>query len=374
MKNTINNYKEQMISLKQTLMEKKNNIKDSTATKYVNIIQTLANKCEAFKTSQGEKVFDYNKLADVEKVMSVINAPSLRTGEPLSNQTKKAQLIALNEVLKLVNEKKYSKKIEYYKSFIGGFDTIILTEYKKNIPSKKQEENWSDLDELQSKLFPAITNDMKEIIDKKTQIKSGKHQSLLNEYLAALLYSGKYIPPRRISDFVKMERITATQFNTLLKNDELKNNNYLVLTPKRGLFSFGEYKTDTKYRVQIVQIPSELKEILKQVLEVSKDNKRLFVQPDKATESLTAGGLGKTFKRVMSKYVDKLINSQMIRSIYITSMFKDKSTGQKEAIAALMGTSLATANTVYSKHMKGLFTEPITEVLSPELFSESDDE
>ena len=82
----------------------------------------------------------------------------------------------------------------------------------------------------------------------------------------------------------------------------------------------------------------------------------------------------------MKKYVGKHIDSQILRSIYVSHHFPDKSTADREKIATLMGTSYQTAMKVYNKHMSMKDkvqtdddVKDVSELLTPELITDEDD-
>jgi len=122
------------------------------------------------------------------------------------------------------------------------------------------------------------------------------------------------------------------------QENQTKNFYYLVK------FSFNRFKTAKTYKQQIVDVPSELNEIIKLYLKHKKgDTNKLLVNvkgiPFKSSTDITIR---------LNKIFDKKVSSSMLRKVFLTSKYGSIINELGEDTTN-MGTSVGTALNNYIK-------------------------
>jgi hypothetical protein len=128
--------------------------------------------------------------------------------------------------------------------------------------------------------------------------------------------------------------------------------NYLDISEWKWIFN--NYKTEKTYKQKVVDIPEDLKDILKVYLKFHPDAKELKKKsPEKASHFLMkSDGTGVTtstdMTRMLNKIFGKKIGCSMLRSIFLTDKYGKMAEEMKDDTSA-MGTSVDTALNNYIK-------------------------
>ena len=123
----------------------------------------------------------------------------------------------------------------------------------------------------------------------------------LQNYIILCLLGGKYIPPRRLKDFIDFK----------IKNVNKKVDNFMY---GNRLF-FNSYKTSKTYGLQSVEIPKELKNILMKWVKVNPTEYLLF---DIDFNKLNNVKLNQR----LNKLFNKQISVNQLRKYYLSSKYQ----------------------------------------------------
>jgi integrase len=136
------------------------------------------------------------------------------------------------------------------------------------------------------------------------------------------------------------------------KAPEDTDHNYLDISEWKWIFN--NYKTEKTYKQKVVDIPEDLKDILKVYLKFHPDAKELKKKVlDKPSHFLMkADGTGITtstdMTRMLNKIFGKKVGCSMLRSIFLTDKYGKMAEEMKDDTSA-MGTSVDTALNNYIK-------------------------
>ena len=255
--------------------------------------------------------------------------------EGLNPNTKRTYIIAIVSSLRDRPEAKYKKLYDkFYKMLLK-----INAELKNNTTkSEKQKENWISQEEVIKKY-----NELAEVIAEikgRRRISEEKYTQLLNAVVLGLYCLQ---PPRRNKDYTNCFVVKKVPGDT--------ERNYLDI--KEWEWVFNNYKTKKTYKQVKLDVPDELKDLLKVYLQYhpfAKEMKKksfdpvplLMTQDGKVIDTSTE------MTRMLNKIFGKKIGSSLLRNIFLTDKYKDTKE-ELEEDAKAMGTSSSTANTNYIK-------------------------
>lgn len=325
--------------------------KPSSIKAYMSNMKTLCNKLNLPVLKTG--VFDFNKLSNTKLLL---NNDWFKN---LGDNTKKNYMNGLIVCLDVVDKDLYSKPITILQEEVAKLKNEILKNYKSNKLNEKQKKDWISMKNIQDKLIPYCESSVKDILGKRFKHYRTENQIKLNSYLVSLLYSGKYIPIRRL-ELNSLKVITKKIYDNMTEKDD----NYLIINVKKPFVSFNRYKTDKQYGETIVNIPDELASKIKLVLKSSANNQILFCNPVNISECIKQDKLGVLITETFKNCLDKHITLDTLRSIYTTESYDtNKSLEDREKLARQMGTSVNTQMICYNKYVE---KEELCDLLSEE--------
>jgi hypothetical protein len=124
-----------------------------------------------------------------------------------------------------------------------------------------------------------------------------------------------------------------------------KDKNYLVLVSRnKKYFSLGSYKTEDKYGVHIIEIPSIINTVINKFLQ---HNDSGYFLTNTQRNVLSDNALTKFLNKVFAA-TGKKISSTMIRHMYLSEKY-DARNGEMEADSKAMMHSVGTQQNVYVK-------------------------
>ena len=250
--------------------------------------------------------------------------------------TRKNYLAAI--IVALTTDKdKYAAALVEYREYLA----IIVEEYNKQMKSQtktqKQEENWVSMDELKE-IVAGYKKEIRKLDLVNKEIWSNKEFNLYQMYLVGLLYTE--LPPVRL-DYSNMLLISEPDYKKLKEKDK----NYLVLVSRnRKYFSLGSYKTEDKYGVHIIEIPSIINSVINKFLQ---HNTSGYFLVNTQRNVLTDNGLTKLLNKIFAA-TGKKISSTMIRHIYLSEKYDARQT-EMETDAKAMLHSVGTQQNIYVK-------------------------
>ena len=267
--------------------------------------------------NDNKPIKNVNYLYDINNIKSKI--------EDFKPNTRRSYIISIVSILKCLtipDKKPIKKLIKLFNDY-----SKIMDEYNTNLKDQ------TTITEGTQILTPEeIENVYKEVKEKALNKKSSKQQQ--QDYLILSLYT--LTPPRRNKDYIYMK---------VIKNyrDELS---YEYNYYDGSKFYFNNYKTNKKYKQQIVDVPNELQTIINNYIKDQKINDNDFLLTNNNNEDLT------THTNIMTNILNRIfkskVGSSMLRRSFLTNKYGDNNE-QLKADAANMGTSTQTANSNYIK-------------------------
>lgn len=157
----------------------------------------------------------------------------------------------------------------------------------KNEMNEKQKMNWVEYSDI-VKLHETIKN------------KNNNSNTYSNDFLILSLVGGIYIPPRRLLDWTELKH----------KNFNVNTDNYIDFNNSSLVFNI--YKTFKKYGKQIIPIPNELLQLLK---DISNHTKGDYIITNVNGDKMSPTVLN---MKINSLFNDKKVGCNGIRHSYIS--------------------------------------------------------
>ncbi len=148
------------------------------------------------------------------------------------------------------------------------------------------------------------------------------------------------------NDLAGMKISNKRDFNKLTTEDKEKNN-YLVLerNGKKMFFCMNDYKTSRKYSEKCIELPAELRKVMRFYLQFTQ-NDYLLTRND--GEPMTRNAISQALSKTFIKRLGRSVSTNLIRKIYLSEKYsavKDEMAKDAE----VMGHSVATQQKIYVK-------------------------
>lgn len=258
----------------EKLKRERPNLSASSLKTYVSILYNLKKKLDG---DDSLKFFDED-----DKILE-----SLASKEP---QTRKTTLSAL-----------------FVLTGKSSYNDLMLQDcrhtneiYKEQKKSKKQEEGWMTIKEIQT-IYDEMFTTVTAMFQKKLL---ANYQTIIHFILLGCLGAGcSGLPPRRSLDYTEMK----------VKGYDVHKDNYY----KNGVFYFNIYKTSKTYGQQTLDVKSlapEFNKILKKWVTVNPTDYLLFSSVEKKLEP-------SQITRMISNMLGKNISTDLLRHIYLTEKY-----------------------------------------------------
>jgi len=212
--------------------------------------------------------------------------------------------------------------------------------------TEKVKENWVEQSAVQDKLKECLG--VIEEISGKTKLNLTDYNRLLNATILSL-----YVlqPPRRNKDYTDMFIVRGVPEST--------DKNYLDIDGKTWRWIFNNYKTQKKYKQQIVDVPDDLKTVLEVYIKFhpqSKLLKKKTLRNDATLEPVQflvhyddkPINTSTEMTRLLNRIFGKKVGVSMLRASYLTDKYGDKIKDLDDTTLA-MGTSVDVAMNNYIK-------------------------
>jgi hypothetical protein len=308
-------------------------IKDSSVTMYCCNIKKLSKFM-----NDGEIVEGIEWLKDFEKVKKKLNG----------------------EDLQYTSIRNYMNSAMIYLHCYGEHDLIkIYTDYRDELNHKYEESNasgtWSDkqgknvvsMDELK-KLIQEIGEEIKF-----RKLKEKGILGQINTYDRSLIQlymilSVHIILPMR-NDLAMMKVIKKQKYNGLT-DEQKKLNNYLVVERSNMFFVLNDYKTAKVYKEKIIELPQELRRLMRFYLQLLPTTEYLLTKND--GDPISKNGLSQLLIKATKKRLNKSISTCMLRKIYLSEKYSGIK-NEMEKDSHNMAHSMGTAMNIYVKKEAG---------------------
>ncbi len=310
----------------QDIIDKSRNIKPNSLNAYMISLHKIHEKLDT--DAEFDSIDKWLVGKNIEKIINILSDMKITT--------RKNYLAAV--IVALTTDKdKYADALVEYRAYLA----IIVEEYNKQMKSQsksdKQEENWVSMDELKE-IVSGYKKEIRKLDLANKDLWSNKEFNLYQMYLVGLLYTE--LPPVRL-DYSNMLLISETDYKKLKEKDK----NYLVLVSRnKKYFSLGSYKTEDKYGVHIIEIPSIINSVINKFLQHNTSGDFLV---NTQRNVLTDNGLTKLLNKIFAA-TGKKISSTMIRHIYLSEKYEARNDDMEKDAAAMLH-SVGTQQNIYVK-------------------------
>lgn len=261
------------------IKEKRPKLSNSSIKTYTSTLNNLYKKIYDDEELDINKIVD--KLSNTDKVIKYI-----KDVKPTVRKSILSALVVISESPK-------------YRELMLEDITSYNKEEAKQTKTDKQNDNWVDKDEMDALLD--IYGEMAKFLYKKKSLTSKEQQSL-QDYIILVLYSGKYIPPRRSKDYVDFK----------IKNIDKETDNYI----DGNKLIFNSYKTAKTYGQQEVKIDRKLKSILSKWI---KNNDTEYLLFDGNNNKLSNVKLNQR----LNKLFNKKAGVNQMRKTFLSDKYSD---------------------------------------------------
>lgn len=311
-------------------------IKPSTIKMYIANIKKLSKLMNDGKEEGG-----INWLKNMDKVKDKLKEKKTN-GKELHFSSIRNYMNSAIMYLYAMNEKGSTDDlIEEYSKYRDQLNKQYDDSVAGGTYSSNQEKNVITMEELH-KVITDIGTELKAMKLKKVDKLNTRQRSLLQIYLILNVHS---IMPFR-NDLGGMKISSKRAFNKLTTEDKEKNN-YLVLerNGKQMFFCMNDYKTSRKYSEKCIELPAELRKVMRFYLQFTQ-NDYLLTRND--GEPMTRNAISQALSKTFIKRLGKSVSTNLIRKIYLSEKYsavKDEMAKDAE----VMGHSVATQQKIYVK-------------------------
>ena len=309
-------------NIMEDIKESRPNLKENTIKQYMTNLKKL------------KTIFDtdnYDFLDEPDNVMDKISH--------LHYTSQRNHLNAIIVLLMALNStEEYDELIETYSKKRDELNDKYSEDQKSGVISDKQSKNFSTTDEIYE-MINKMADELKPI--KKKENLNSKELALLQVFTIFNIYVR--LPMR--NDVAGMEVINKRVYNKLNEEDK-KSKNFLVLEKNNMYFVLNKYKTSKKYEELKIDIPKDLKKLLRYFIKV---NGMGVLFKSSTGKALTRNALSQLLIKTSQKYMGKSISTTLLRKAYMSSKYA----GVKEEMAndsKILGHDVATTGmNVYVK-------------------------
>ena len=304
------------MDIKKILRENRPELSDSSIHTYNSILFNL------YLGVYGEEPITLKNFNNVHNIMEFLK------GEP-PNKIK----TVLSALYVLTNNEQYR---DYMLDNIKAYNLEIDKQEK----TPTQKESWLKTDEIKQSIISAKSRainayrNIKQLHtehgDKDIGNVFSKQFQIIQDYIILCLLSGSYIPPRRSKDYVDFK----------IKDIDIDTDNYI----KGSKMYFNSYKGSPVKGLQVIEIPTSLKNILTKWIKNNPTDNLLF---DSNYNPMSNVKLTQRLNKIFSRNAS--INS--LRHTYLTDKHSDTSEKMDELSndMKMMGSSILQRKTYIKK-------------------------
>tara|TARA_R110000796_G_scaffold109329_2_gene220701 strand:- start:781 stop:1827 length:1047 start_codon:yes stop_codon:yes gene_type:complete len=315
-------------------------IKDSTLKMYI------ANIKKVSKTlNDGVETGGYEWLKDTEKVKTFFEQLTRTikgedTPRPIQYTTIRNYYNAIIMYLYALNsDGKADTYIENYTKYRDELNKKYEDDQATGNFSETQDKNMATMEEIHQ-IISDIGVELKNMKLKDKPRLKREERTLLQIYLILNIH---VVAPLR-NDLAGMKIIKKRIYNSLT-NDDKKETNYLVLNKNKMFFCLNDYKTSRKYSEKCIEIPDDLRKVLRFYLSIN-NSEYLLTKMD--GKPMTRNYISQLLTKYFKNKIGKSISTTLLRKVYLTHKYSDIKE-EMERDADLMGHSVAIAQKVYVK-------------------------
>ena len=283
-------------NIMEDIKQSRPNLKENTIKQYMTNLKKL------------KTIFDTDNYDFLDKPDNVMDKIS-----HLHYTSQRNHLNAIIVLLMALNSKEeYDELIETYSKKRDELNDKYSEDQKSGVISDKQSKNFSTTDEIYE-MINKMADELKPI--KKKENLNSKELALLQVFTIFNIYVR--LPMR--NDVAGMEVINKRVYNKLNEEDK-KSKNFLVLEKNNMYFVLNKYKTSKKYEELKIDIPKDLKKLLRYFIKV---NGMGVLFKSSTGKALTRNALSQLLIKTSQKYMGKSISTTLLRKAYMSSKYAD---------------------------------------------------
>ncbi len=237
-------------------------------------------------------------------------------------------------LLAIDKDNKMEKLISEYSEVRDQLNQKYIDDNKSGVISEKQKVNFAKMDEI---------DDMVERLRLEVNALKKKDRMTQNDISrlrAYVIFSMlKRLPTR--NDMSGMKLINQTMYKKLTQ-EEKEANNFLVDQKTKMKFVYNVYKTSKKYGENVIEVPDDLKPILRMYI------KTMGIKNGDVMFAMTRNAISQLLTKQSQRLIGKKISSTMMRKIYLSDKYSEVN-DEKEKDSKIMMHDVNTANLVYTK-------------------------
>lgn len=283
--------------------------------------------------------------ANLRKVRSLFDADSynfLKSPSKVEDKIKDLHFTTRRNILNAIivfllaidKDSKMEKLISEYSEVRDELNQKYIDDNKSGIISEKQKVNFAKMEEI---------DDMVERLRLEVNALRKKNKMTQNDISrlrAYVIFSMlKRLPTR--NDMSGMKLINQTMYKKLTQ-EEKEANNFLVDQKTKMKFVYNVYKTSKKYGENIIEVPEDLKPILRMYI------KTMGIKNGDVMFDMTRNAISQLLTKQSQRLISKKISSTMMRKIYLSDKYSEVNE-EKEKDSKIMMHDVNTANLVYTK-------------------------
>lgn len=314
--------------IKEIIREARPNITQSTLKVYSMNLKKILN-------GNDKKV-----LKDKDYVFKFLDEKSMNT--------KRNYLNAVIVFLQTFNDKSLKPIIRHYETIRDDYNKKYLDNNNDNNISESQKKNlpkWNEILDVVKKIKTLVKE---KNLEKKDYDDFKRSEHLLyTTYILLELYTK--LPPLR-NDYAQMNVLMKSDFNKL-KYTERQENNYLVYNNKTFMKMYiNNYKTKGSYEEVEIEVPRDLRLILKKYINHFKlRNQYLLLDYNKTP--ITRNQITKLLTDVFQRELNKNVSTTLLRKSYVSFKYNKMTTEQKKDAQTMMH-SVEVQNKIYNKNIE----------------------
>lgn len=280
------------------------NLSDSSIKTYISMLKNLYINLENTLNFPTTKYY----IDNYEKVLQFL--------ENNYNESQRKTILSALTVLTLG----HPCSDEYQKQMLVDFRNVNK-KYKEQLKSDTQNNNWITQAEIKD-IYTKLEKEVKPYFKKK-DLNDNEIQRLMDYIILSLYY---LLPPRRILDYSLMK---------VFDIDKEKDN---YIDHDSNEFVFNKYKTAKNYGLQRVKIPTKLKNILKNYIQIIKE-KSNYLLFNKNGSMLASPQLVSKLNKIFN---GRKISVNILRHSWITENLKIPRLKDMEQMAQKLGHNVET--------------------------------
>ena len=334
-------------------------IKPSTVKMYISNVKKLSKTM-----NDGVETGGFEWLKDLNKVKSKLEEPR-PNGKPLHFSSIRNYMNSAIMYLYAINEEGNTDDlIREYSDIRDKLNQQYDDSVATGTYSSNQEKNVITMEELQ-KVITDIGTELKDMKLKSLDKINTRQRSLLQIYLILNVH---ILMPFR-NDLGGMIVSNKRDFNKITL-EEKKKHNYLVLerNGKSMFFCMNDYKTSRKYSEKCIELPPDLRKVMRFYLQFSQ-NEYLLTRND--GEPMTRNSISQALIKTFVKRTGRSVSTNLIRKIYLSSKFSQykippEIQKEMEKDAHVMCHSVAVQQKIYTKFDPVIKEEQKNDVVAQE--------